>query len=81
MLLAVFFAETNQSYDFKLDGNVPVSQLLEEMVGMIAQRDHLALKREPGPFLLCSKKQGRILDKSCTLIENGVASGDELMLV
>ena len=81
MLLAVFFAETNQAYDFKLDGNLPVGQLVEEMVGMISQRDHIALKREPGLFLLCSKKQGRILNKSCTLLENGVVSGDELMLI
>ena len=54
MLLSVFFAETNQAYDFKLDGNVPVAQLLDEVVGMISQRDHVPLKREPGPFLLCS---------------------------
>ena len=81
MLLSVFFAETNQAYDFKLDGNVPVAQLLDEVVGMISQRDHVPLKREPGPFLRCSKKQGRILSKSATLLENGVVSGDELMLV
>ena len=81
MLLEVFFAETNQSYDFKLDGGVPIEQLVEEMVGMIAQRDHLALKRDPGLFLLCSKKQGRIFEKSSTLLDNGVVSGDELMLI
>ena len=81
MLVAVYFAETNQSYDFKLDGDVPVGRLVEEMVGMIAQRDHLVLKRDPGLFLLCGRKQGRIFEKNSTLLANGVASGDELLLV
>lgn len=81
MLLAVYFAETNQSYDFKLDGNTPVGQLIEEMLGMISQRDHLVLKQEPGLFLLCEKTQNRILGKNSTLLDNGIMSGGELMLV
>ncbi len=81
MLLAVYFADTNRSYDFKLDANTPVGQLVEDMVGQIAQRDHLTLKRNPGLFLLCSKNNGMIFAEASTLSQNGVHSGDELLLV
>lgn len=77
----VFFAETNRSYDFKLETDVPVHSLVEDMVSMITQWDHLTLRRDPGLFLLCRQKDEMVLDPAVSLTENGVRSGDSLLLV
>ena len=81
ILITVHFSETNRAYDFRADSSVPVGQLVEDMVGMIAQRDHLNLSRDPGLFLLCRRSTGEIFGRETTLRQNGVRSGDEVMLV
>ena len=81
ILTAVYFAEMNQSYDFRLEESAPVGQLVEDMVSMIAQKERIPLSRRPGMFLLCSRKDARIFDPATSLAQNGVRSGDEIMLI
>jgi transcriptional regulator len=58
MLVAVFFAETNQSYDFKLDGGVPIEQLVEEMGKFLTRREVKVVK-----LLLAGKNNVEIAGK------------------
>ncbi|MCD7887508.1 MAG: hypothetical protein LUG44_07820 [Clostridiales bacterium] len=81
ILVNIFFQETNQEYDFKLMETLPLGQVTEEIVEMIAQKEHLALKRDPGLFLLCDKTRERVLHPMTTLASNAVHSGDSLLLL
>ena len=81
ILSAVRFANTNQSYDFKLDETVEIRQLVEDMLGMIAQWEHIQIQKDPGLFLLCLPEKNRILDPSTSLAQNGIMSGTDLLLI
>lgn len=81
ILINVAFAETDQEYDFKVDEQIPIEQVVEEMVTMIAEKEHYKVSKEPGLFLLCNPKTANIFSPMTTLSMNGVTSGMTLMLV
>lgn len=81
ILAAVYVAEMNRTYDVKLDETVPVRQLVQDLVGMISQKESFAVTRTPGTFLLCSREKLQIFDGNATLRSYGVTSGSDLLLV
>ena len=81
IIISVKFAETNASYDFKVDETENLKQLIEEIVGMIAEKEHLKLEKNSGLFLLCDQHTGRVFNSSQTLAEYQVGDGDSLLLV
>ena len=81
ILTEVYFAEMNKSYDFRLEEEVPVGQLIEDMVSRIAQVERIPLSKSPGFFILCRKRDRRIFNHAASLAGQGVCSGDELMLI
>ena len=58
-----------------------VQELIDSLVELIAQREHLSLSKKPGLFLLCDSKSKRILHPQTTLSENGIRSGQKLLLL
>lgn len=81
ILINVNFAEMDQMYDFKVDEQVSVAQVVEEMVTMIAEKEHYELSKNPGLFLLCNPETEQIFLPMTNLMMNGVTSGITLMLV
>ena len=81
ILINVFFAETNRAYDFRVDTDTPLSQVVADIVSLIALREHLLLDREPGVFLLCRKTTGEIFGPGETLSSYNVHTGDDLILL
>lgn len=81
ILINVAFAETDQEYDFKVDEQAPIEQVVEEMVTMIAEKEHYKVSKEQGLFLLCNPKTASIFSPMTTLTMNGVTSGMTLMLL
>ena len=81
ILLELYFQELNQEYDVHLDETLPVDGLIEGLVALIAQKEHLTLSKNPGLFLLCDVASERILHPQTTLSENGIRSGQRLMLL
>lgn len=81
ILTEVYFAEMNKSYDFRLEEDAPVGQLIEDMVSKIAQIERIPLSKHPGFFILCRKRDRRIFDHMISLAGHGVCSGDRLMLI
>lgn len=81
IMVEIYFAEMNRSYDFRLEENVSVSQVVEDVVGKIAQMERVPVGKDPGLFILCSKENRRIFDRAATLVQNGVQSGDKIMLI
>lgn len=81
IIINVQFAETNTAYDFKVEETRSIGQIIEDMVGMIAEREHIALSRQPGVFLLCNREKQQIFQPEKTLFDYQVSYGDTLFLV
>ena len=81
ILLELYFQELNREYDVQLDESVPVEGLIDDLVELIAQKEHLTLGKNPGMFLLYDYATQRILHPKTTLSENGIQSGQRLVLL
>ena len=81
ILVELYFKELNQEYDANLDETLPVGSLIENLVELIAQKEHMPLAKQPGMFLLCDSERKRILHPQTTLSENGICAGQKLMLL
>lgn len=81
ILVELYFQELNQEYDVNLDETLPVSSVIDSLVELIAQKEHMTLAKVPGLFLLCNAEKQRILHPQTTLAENGIRSGHRLLLL
>lgn len=81
ILVELFFQELNQQYDVHLDETLPIGSLLDSLVELISQKEHLPVSRESGMFLLCDPDAKRIMHPETTLAENGIRSGQRLLLL
>ena len=81
ILVDIYAPGANQTYDFSLDENVKIELLLEEISGMICQKEHCALRGSAKELLLVSQKQKRILNSELTLSHYRITQGDRLLLV
>lgn len=81
ILVELFYQGLNQEYDVHMDETLPVGNVIETVVDLIAQKEHLPLAKEPGLFLLCDPQTSRVLHPKTTLSENGIGSGHRLMLL
>ena len=54
---------------------------MDEMVGMIAEKEHLNVSKHSGLFLLCDQKRQRVFPPDTTLAEQQVTYGDTLFLI
>lgn len=68
-------------YNFSLEETAKISDLVEEMVELIAQKEHVAFSGDPGELVLCSVESGEQCDKEHCLADYGIAGGVELILV
>ena len=71
----------DKTYDFKLDDNVSVSKIIEDICEMLARKEKCAPAQKSGDLILCEASSGRILPQGMTLAECGIVSGDRLMLI
>lgn len=81
ILVNIEFQELNRSYDFKLDWDASVQTITDEVLKMISQTEHLPLAKEPGTFLLYKKGSNCALHPNSMLAENGINTGDTLLLI
>lgn len=81
ILVDVYMPSIDDSYDFMLDENVPVEQVIVEISEMIAKKATGKAQINKGNFLMCSMEQNRPLDQKQTLYENGIRDGSRLMMV
>lgn len=79
ILVDIQVPETNGIYDFELDENVPVGEIAENAAGLAACREGMEYcGREP--MYLYALQGERILDASLSLKEQGIGSGERLIL-
>lgn len=81
ILVDIYVPSVNQTYDFSLDENAKITLLLEEISGMICQKEQCQLSGNVKELLLVSKNKKKILNSEMTLASYHIAQGDRLMLV
>ena len=68
-------------YNFSLEETAKVSDLIEEIVELICQKERISFGGSLEEMVLCSVESGEQCDKGRSLADYGVAGGDELILV
>lgn len=81
ILVNIYCVETGEAYDFKVDEMVPIVKVTEDVVSMIAEKEHLYNSKNMEEFLLYQTDEHVIFSPVTTLAENGVTSGSKLVLV
>lgn len=82
MIIAeVFIPSLDKSYDFKLNGDVIVSVLIEEISSVICQKEQCEITGDKNNLMLFKEEGKQILSMGLSLYENGIKTGDKLILV
>lgn len=68
-------------YNFSVEEKARVSDLIEEVVELISQKERLAFSGNLEEMVLCCVESGVQCDRSCTLSDYGISGGSELLLV
>lgn len=71
---------TGKVYDFTLDENISVATVTEEIIELIVQKENYSTDNINEMFLF-SKKENVALNTKFSLKENGVETGNRLLLV
>lgn len=82
MILAdVYIPAVDDNYDFMLDENVPVIQVMAEISEMISKKVKEEKPKEIADFVLYSMDTDTLLDQGMSLYENGIRDGSRLIFV
>lgn len=68
-------------YNFSVEEKAKVSDLIEEVVELICQKEHLAFSGDLEEMALCFVEGGVQCDREQSLSDYGVTGGSELILV
>ena len=81
IIVESYVPSIDRTYDFKLNEDVVLSIVIEEITSVICQREKCRITGEKNDFLLLRAESNSILSKSLSLYENDVKTGDKLILV
>lgn len=80
ILVDIYVPVVNQIYDFNVDENAKISMLLEEISGMICQKEQCKMNGSVKELLLVSQNQRKVLSNELTLSHYKITQGDRLIL-
>lgn len=81
VLVDIFVPSVDSCYNFSLSGDVEISLIINEIVGMIAQKEQTELNGDQDMLNLFSIKDKRVLPKANTLYDCNICNGSSLMLI
>lgn len=81
ILTDIYIPAIDSNYDFMLDENVKLTQMIAEISEMISKKVNEAKLERIGEFVLYSMDTGSMLDLRLSLYENGIRDGSRLLLV
>ena len=71
----------DKTYDFQLEENVPLGELRKEIGEIICRKEQLSLKGDVNDLLIWNANGKRQLLLEKTAYENGLRTGDCILLV
>lgn len=81
IITEIFVPSFEKKYEFKLNENVPVAMVIDELVSIISQYERCEFLGEGQTFVLLSSDKAQILSNVLTLFENDVKTGENLILI
>ncbi len=81
MLVEVTVPVMNLTFDFDLQDTALAEDAAAEIAEVVCRYEQCVLKGDRENLILCLEKQRRILAAGMTLMDNGVKTGDRLMLL
>lgn len=81
ILVEIAVPSTDGSYEFKLNEDVPVGILLEEICSVVSEKEQCSVSDNGEPLILFNYQRKTELSPNMTLYENGITSGDKLYLL
>lgn len=81
MNVEVIVPVLGKEYEFLLDDNTIVSVAVDEIVSVICEKEQCESEIKPGELMLFHMPSRSKLIGNLSLYENGVISGDRLILV
>lgn len=70
-----------KQYDFRIDENVPLSEVKVELAEMICQKEQCILQGEAGSLSMWDVQKASKLMENRTALENGLRTGSHILLV
>ena len=81
ILVDIYVPVIDDTYDFRLDENAPVGEVMESVEDIISKKMKNSSDGKRNLFTLYSAEQQRALDKTLSLYANGIRDGGHLMLI
>lgn len=76
----IYVPITGKTYDFSVDENIVVETITEEIVELIIQKENY-VAYESSDMYLFSKQDNQVLNRKFSLKENGIVTGNKLILI
>lgn len=76
----IYVPITGKTYDFCLDENTLVETVTEEIVELIIQKENY-VSYENSDMYLFSRQDNQTLNRKFSLKENGIVTGNKLILI
>lgn len=76
----VYVPMIGKTYDFSIDENIIVETIIEEITELIIQKENF-VSSEISDMYLFSHSDNQMLNKMFSLKENGIDTGDKLLLI
>ena len=80
LLVDIRILAIDRTFDFELDENTRVDVLLEDILALTAQKEHILCKN-PEAVYLYGMEQEAVLKREESLEQQGVQTGDRLILI
>lgn len=81
ILVEVYVPAVDDNFDFELDENVPIYQIVGELCEMLGKKMKSSIVSGTNGFMLCAMEQNEILPNERTLYQCKVKDGSRLLLV
>ncbi len=81
IMVDVYVPAMDREYDFRLNQDVEICRIIEEISEMIAGKEHSEIVGNREELMLCDRRNGRILDRNKTLSTCQIQTGSSLLLV
>ena len=77
----IYVPPMNHTYNFNLDEESPIQDLIDEIAELICKKEHSELGGDSKGFVLASLDQDICLNPGNCLREYSIKNGDQLLLV
>lgn len=81
IMVEISVPSTDGSYEFKLNEDIPVGILMEEICSVVSEKEQCPLSNNGEPLILFNFQKKAPLSPNMTLYENGISGGDKLVLL